>query len=198
MTGTDTNGGTLAKAAIRAQALAARRALSPSAVAAGSRAIQERLAALAAYREAGTLLCYVASKDNEVETLPLIEADLAAGRDVLVPVMQPGRRLGWSRLERVEDLTPNRWGILEPGTQARVWVDPPVDAACVVPGVAFRRDGYRVGYGGGYYDRFLSVFVGKSFGLSFSCQLNDAWTPDNFDQPVDFVVTEDAVCARTR
>jgi 5-formyltetrahydrofolate cyclo-ligase len=198
MTGTDPIGGNVSKAAVRAAALETRRALSPQAVAAGSRAIQERLSALAAYREAGTLLCYVASKDNEVETLPLITAALAAGRDVLVPVMQPGRRLGWSRLERVEDLTPNRWGILEPESPARVWVDPPVDAVCVVPGVAFRRDGYRVGYGGGYYDRFLSVFVGKSIGLSFSCQLSDAWTPDNFDQPVDFVVTEEAVFERTR
>lgn len=188
----------LSKAAVRSAAQAARRALSPEAVAAGSRAIHERLSALAAYREAGTLLCYVASKDNEVETLPLIAAAIAAGREVLVPVMQPGRTLGWSRLGRVEDLVPNRWGILEPTTSARVWAEPPVDAVCVVPGVAFRRDGYRVGYGGGYYDRFMSVFIGKGFGLSFSCQLNDTWTPDNFDRPVDFVVTEEAVFERTR
>lgn len=179
------------KPEIRSRALAARRALTPAAVATGSRAIHARLRALPAYQAAEVVLCYAASKDNEVETRPLIEEALAAGRTLLVPVMQPGKRLAWSRLRQLQDLTPNHRGILEPVESARDWVIPPDAAVCIVPGVAFRRDGYRVGYGGGYYDRFLSSFGGLSIGLSFSCQIMDCWAPDNFDVPVDVVLTED-------
>ena len=94
-------------------------------------------------------------------------------------------------------MEPGRFGIREPkpqvGTpQAIADID-----AILVPAVAFDRRGYRVGYGGGYYDRFLPELRGRAVrvGLAFACQLVDSVPAGAHDVPVDFIVTETEIIA---
>lgn len=178
------------KARLRREYLEARRALTPAQAAGRSAAIIRRLRRLKVFREAREFLIYVASKDNEVDTKPLIRRLLKNGRPVCVPIAEPGGRIAWSRLIDLDDLEPARFGILEPRPQCRRIVPPPPAALVIVPGVAFTRDGWRIGYGGGFFDRFLAGHDGPSCALAYEMQLLDRLAPDPHDVPVDFVVTE--------
>jgi 5-formyltetrahydrofolate cyclo-ligase len=60
----------------------------------------------------------------------------------------------------------------------------------LVPGIAFTAQGYRVGFGGGYFDRFLAGFPGVSIGLAFDLQMTAEFSPDAHDVPVQWIVTE--------
>ena len=162
-------------------------------VAAKSRAIVEQLDRLEAVRGAAAVLCYVSSKDNEVDTHGLIERLLGRGAEVLVPVSQPEGVLAWSRIEGLDELVPGRFGILEPKAACLRIASSPPHAAVVVPGIAFAPEGYRIGYGGGYYDRFLAKHPGPKIGLAFACQIIPAFEHGPHDVPVDSVVTENDV-----
>ena len=181
------------KRRLRAEALAVRRALAPEAVAEKSAAIHARLRALDSFAAARALLCYAASKDNEVDTLPILRALLAAARPVFVPVAEPGGRMRWSRLEAPGELVPARFGILEPPPARQRFEPFPAPSICLVPGLAFTRDGFRLGYGGGYYDRFLAGYGGVTVGLAYACQLRAALPCAPHDVPMRYVLTEDGL-----
>ena len=181
------------KARLREQALAARRALTGDEVRAKSAAIARHLETIPCFRHARALLTYAASKDNEVDTLPIIAGALARKLPVFVPIMAPRRALCWSHLRAIEHLRPGLFGILEPPLEHRRYTNIPQPRVCLVPGLAFTRDGHRLGYGGGYFDRFLEQFTGISIGLAFSDQLVEALPLNEHDRAVDFVVTEDRV-----
>ncbi|HOZ46158.1 MAG TPA: 5-formyltetrahydrofolate cyclo-ligase [Candidatus Hydrogenedentes bacterium] len=176
------------KDTLRKAYLARRRALSDSESAEASRGMVTRLQALDAYRTASTVLCYVSSKDNEVDTHDLIRAMLAEGKTVLVPVARPSGVLAWSRIASLDDLAPGRFGILEPRPECLRPSVPPVDALVIVPGIAFTPEGDRLGYGGGYYDRFLDGHPGPSIGLAFACQIAEQLPLSAHDRPVDALI----------
>lgn len=186
----------LDKSEIRRRFLQQRRAMAPGDAAARSAAIRDRTLALPEVREARDLLVYVSSKDNEVDTKSLISALLYRRRTVLVPVSESGGVMAWSRLEDLNELVPGRFGLFEPLEQYRRMTPPPDGAVALVPGIAFTRDGYRIGYGGGYYDRFLADFRGRSFGLAYDHQLVEAFPIEAYDVPLSAVVTESAVYRR--
>ena len=182
------------KSQIRRAILDLRRAMLPEEVAERSAAIRRNLARFASFRAASTFLCYIASKDNEVDTRPLIEDLLARHSTVLVPIVEPGGVLTWSRLESLADVRPARFGILEPKPECvRPGPVPNEDAVALVPGIAFTREGYRIGYGGGYYDRFLASFKGTAVGLAFDLQIVPSFHHEPHDIPVAAVVTESAI-----
>jgi len=180
----------MTKPEIRKKCLEARRAMTPEHAAEKSRAIAQRLESLARFIEAPVILCYVASKDNEVGTGDLINARLNQGTTILVPIAEPEGRMTWSQLRALDELAPARFGILEPRPEHRRITTPPNDALVIVPGIAFSPEGHRIGYGGGYYDRFLVNHSGPAIALAFDLQIADAWQTDNHDIPMDFVVTE--------
>lgn len=156
-----------------------------------SLAICARIIGTSSFSEAENILVYVASKDNEVDTRPIIQSALAAGKHVLIPVIGPDLgNMRWSRLYDIDSLVRGRFGLLEPAPgEARV-VPAPEKGLCVVPGIAFTPEGWRLGYGGGYYDRFLDRFQGTSVGLAFEVQVAPSLPRDGNDRPVDFLATE--------
>ncbi len=180
------------KSQLRAAALAQRRALAPEAVEAKSQAIASRLYALEAFRQAATLLAYVSSKDNEAGTHGILQSALDAEKTLLVPLVESNGVMHWSRLEALSELAPGRYGILEPQPQYRRIETPPNDALCLVPGLAFTRQGHRIGHGSGCFDRFLATFEGAAIGLAFDCQLRDTLPQEAHDRPVALLVTESA------
>ncbi len=189
--------GTEDKRALRHRALEARRSLSRDEVVAKSRRISRRLAHLAAYRNARTVLFYVSSKDNEVDTTAPIERAIRKGKTVLVPISNlETRGLSWSELRSLDELERATFGILEPRAECRRVRDPQQGDLVIVPGVAFDPSCGRIGYGGGFYDRFLSSFDGAKVALAFEAQLLPHVPVGEHDIPVDMVITEDAVYRR--
>ncbi len=179
------------KALLRERYLAARQGMSRDAWAQASEAIATRLQQCPLYAQARTVLSYVSARDNEVDTWALIDLVLASGRHVLVPMVVAGDSiLRWGRIDSRASLVRGRFGLLEPDPASTEFIAPPADALCLAPGLAFTREGARIGYGGGYYDRFLETFPGPSIGLAFGLQLADTLPTTPHDQPVDYVLTE--------
>jgi 5-formyltetrahydrofolate cyclo-ligase len=89
-------------------------------------------------------------------------------------------------------LVPGPYGILEPRRDTREYVVPPDDAPVIVPGIAFSPAGHRIGYGKGYYDRFLAAHHGLKLGLAYEMQIVPSIPSDTHDVPVDLVITETA------
>ncbi len=178
------------KTTLRQRYLAMRRALPQAAVAEAGAAVAERLRDLGAIGRAAALLSYVASKDNELDTRGILAWALGQGKTVLVPVCMPKRAMAWSVLRDFGELAPTSFGVLEPRVDARELAFPPGDAPVLVPGIAFDRRGYRIGYGAGYFDRFLAHHAGLKIGLAYECQIIDAVPHEPHDVPMDVIVTE--------
>ncbi|MCK9906995.1 5-formyltetrahydrofolate cyclo-ligase, partial [Frankia sp. Cpl3] len=88
-----------------------------------------------------------------------------------------------------ENLRQGVWGIFEPDPDVSQRAEREKLEAIVVPGVAFARDGGRLGYGGGYYDRFLATLERKPLliGFAFSCQVIDQVPLEKHDYPLDYL-----------
>ena len=158
-----------------------------------SLAIVARLTAWEPLLQAGRVMTYL-SFNAEVETFPLVRHLFAEGKSVAVPYIHQGaKNLIPAEINNLErDLQVGPLGILEPRPEHLQPLDPKVIDVHVVPGVVFDDVGFRIGYGKGYYDRFLlmrsrhSVVVGAAFDL----QLAESVPHEIFDIPMDFIVTE--------
>lgn len=164
-------------------------------------AIAARFADLPACRAARIIAPYL-SFGAEVETRGIIERAWAAGKTVGLPRCVPGARaMRWYAVTFLTSLARSPFGTLEPAEDPARELDLSgrVDALAVVPGLAFDAQGFRLGYGGGYYDAFLASFRGTSVGLCREAQLVESLRAlggiDAHDVPVDFVVTEARVLA---
>lgn len=181
-----------AKATLRKTVLAARRQLSTDEVAKRSRLITKHLLADPLYQKARVLMAYAAC-NNEVDLNQLIQVALAEGKQVALPfsLWEKRQLLPVPVTKYPEDLTSGRYGILEP--QFKV---PPLPLAkldlVLVPGVAFDVNGYRLGYGQGFYDRFLQALkpgIGI-VGLAFSFQIVASVYPEAHDYALPGLVSE--------
>lgn len=178
------------KTQIRREMLERRRAMDAQAVARLSAAIMARFCDLEAVRNADQVLTYIASKDNEVDTKPMIERFLAEGRELGVPVAESGGILSWRRIESMEDVQRGRFGILEPDSGPVAMDVGKGKSVCAVPGVAFDITGRRIGYGGGYFDRFLSEYAGIAVGLAYDFQVVPSLPHEAHDCMMDAVLTQ--------
>lgn len=188
---------------LRRRYLAQRSGLSPLDRRTCSRQITDGLMALPDFNSRQHVFIYC-DYHSEVETLELIRRCLQAGKTVSVPLAQPDQ----SRMEAVVvvdpavELAPGYKGIPEPLPSivaSRLFSAHLIEVA-VIPGAVFDRRGYRLGYGGGYYDRFLSESAPQALriGLAFSHQVIDALPILPHDVPVDILVTELEVLRWTR
>ncbi len=171
--------------------LAARGALPSAEAEARSASIGASALALPEVMHAAAMLSYVSAVGNEVSTRALIEAGWAAKRRVFTPISGKNRQLLWAEVLGWEDLSPAGFGLLEP-CQARA-AEPPTDAPVIVPGIAFDRAGNRIGFGAGYYDRFLAKHRGPRIALAYAMQLAEAIPAEPHDVRMDVIVTEHEV-----
>lgn len=182
------------KRALRGASLARRREITREEKVAYDTAILKTLLSLPDVQKAASLLAYVSAKENEADTWGMLRAFLAEGRAVFVPVT--GRdfgRMDWSRVLSLGELRPARFGLFEPEPADYRLEMPPPPAVCLVPGLAFTRTGHRLGYGGGYFDRFLEGFPGCKIGLAYGMQVVESVPVEAHDIPVDLLVTEAGV-----
>ena len=179
------------KKLLRASLAARRDALSPEQRAEASTRICARLSGLASFRYAGTVLLYMPFR-SEVDISPLIDAALASGKAVGLPRCEKKGRMSFYRIACREDLSPGAYGILEPPVGAPLMGEELLrsDTLAVIPGLAFDACGYRLGYGGGYYDRFLSAFGGVPVGVCFADLIENELPRGPYDRKVQLVITE--------
>lgn len=178
------------KTLLRARFKERRQMMIPSRKAMADHRIAVRLRALTCYRHAKTILIYV-STTIEVDTTEIIAKALSDGKQVAVPRCVPGtREMEFFVINSLDELSCGTFGILEPDPQKSQRLEDFSHSICVVPALACDRRGYRLGYGGGYYDRFLRNYPGdKVLILYKNCFVEHIWH-GRFDVPVDRIVTE--------
>lgn len=130
----------------------------------------------------------VRSQSFEFSTSPIIAKALSQGKKVVVPKTLPERQLSFYEIDENTSYQLSDFGIEEPVNNLIVAKNE-IDLL-IVPGLIFSNRGYRIGFGKGYYDRFLQDFTGKTCALVFSEQLNNDWQPEKFDQPITRVYTD--------
>lgn len=141
------------------------------------------------YMMTDTLLTYVA-KDNEVETRDIITAALTLKKRVAVPKCEGEGVMHFYLIDSLDDLKKGYMGIMEPDTEKCKKLDCFEGALCIVPGYTFDPSGNRIGYGGGYYDRFLSDKNITTVGLCYQSFIKWDVPRENHDIPVDILVTD--------
>ncbi|MBR0366428.1 MAG: 5-formyltetrahydrofolate cyclo-ligase [Clostridia bacterium] len=174
----------MTKDEIRAAAKERRRALCREDVIKKSQDIFDRLMPL--LDTAKTVMCYM-SAFNEPRTDRVIAELIKNGVRVAVPVTDTDTKTITPALYTGE-LKRGAYGIYEP--EDRIAIDPNNIDIAVIPGIAFDRRGTRIGFGAGYYDRFLAGFVGKKIGICYELQLYDEIPHDEHDIAMDTIVTE--------
>ena len=175
------------KAELRKQILQEMKALSQEQKQAMDRALTERFLQHPFYQEAKTIATYL-SFPHEFQTQELIEQALKDGKKVLIPKTYPKGRMDFVVYDP-QQLVKTSFGLLEPQGDLEV-----VDASQIdlihVPGLAFTTEGYRIGYGGGYYDRYLEHFSGHTLSTIYRYQIQD-FIPENHDIPVQEVLIDE-------
>lgn len=172
------------KKILRNKTIAAMKELPQSVKAEADSQLTQRFIQLPAFQEAKTLATYL-SMGHEFSTASLIQAALQDGKRVCVPRTYPQGRMEFVEYDP-EILEKTRFGLLEPNEQGKV-VDKSEIDLIHVPGLVFQSKGYRIGYGGGYYDRYLADYTGKAVSTIYSIQQKE-FQPDVFDQAVQEVL----------
>ncbi|MBI4777353.1 5-formyltetrahydrofolate cyclo-ligase [Candidatus Desantisbacteria bacterium] len=209
------------KKSLRTSILSIRNALSHEERCQKSMLIAEKLFCLEKFHESSSILFYVATR-SEVQTEGMIKQAIQQGKRVFVPVTDIGnKRLLVSELHDFDiELAKGAYGILEPMEIYQRFVPLSEVETIIVPGVAFDLQGYRIGYGGGYYDRMIEQIEGTKvaqaflpvtkgtvepsphpspmrrgsnvclIGVCFECQLIDAVPVESHDMAVGIIITE--------
>ncbi|GLI55200.1 hypothetical protein PM10SUCC1_07150 [Propionigenium maris DSM 9537] len=176
------------KKRIRERLIGMRDDLSPVEIDKRSDTIAEKLYSDYRFKKAETIFIFT-SFGSEVDTHRIIEELLSMGRSVCIPKIMGKHLMAAVRIGSLEELRPNKFGILEPLEGEEV--APQEIDLIVVPGVAFDRRGYRIGYGGGFYDAFMSrVPEVDKIALAYDLQLIDRIDNESWDIRVDTLITE--------
>ena len=173
------------KKTLRTQIREQKRAMTPEQIEKASRALTEQFLALEVYRNAKTLYGYL-PYNQEVRTVPILARALADGKQVAVPKVY-GDEMRFIYMDDLSQVAEGYAGIPEPIADGPVADDP--TALVLMPGLAFDREGRRIGYGGGFYDRFLSEESRHpTVALCYEFQMVEQVPTEEFDKRVDCVL----------
>lgn len=144
------------------------------------------------FRKFDNFFVYV-SGEIEVDTIELISFLLKHNKSVAVPLCDTDKcTMEFYSISSFDDLESGAYGIYEPKKEClKITADE--NTVCIVPGLAFDKSGFRIGFGKGYYDRFLSEFKGESVGLCYDECFSDILIKDKFDMCVSAVITETCI-----
>ena len=178
------------KKQMRSSCKEARRSMDKTLKANLDKKIQNKLLNLFVVREADVVLTYV-STPIEVKTLDFITTLLEQGKMVAVPkCLNDKGDMDFFLINSLDDLEDGYFGVREPNPGTATKVTTTEKTVCIVPAFLFDEKGYRLGYGKGYYDRFLSKFGGKTVGICYEENIRDSLMHGKYDRPVTLIVTE--------
>ena len=161
-----------------------KRAMTPQRIEEASRKLGELFRATELYRNAKTIYGYL-PYNQEVRTVPMLEQALADGKRVAVPKVY-GDEMKFIYLTDLTQVAEGYAGIPEPVADGPVGDDP--TALVLMPGLAFDPEGHRIGYGGGFYDKFLAKEMHPTLALCYDFQMMNHLQTEEFDIPVDTVL----------
>ncbi len=155
--------------------------------------ISRNLLSLDKLRDAETVLCYM-STPAEVDTLSVISNMLQKNKGVAVPrCIDDSRNMEFYSITSLSQTEKRTFGVYEPNPQMCDKLRDFRNSVCILPGLGFDREGYRLGYGKGYYDRFLSSYGGLKIGLCYEKCLFNELPRGFFDISADIVITENDI-----
>jgi 5-formyltetrahydrofolate cyclo-ligase len=156
-----------------------------------SRKIHQALFSSAEWKKAH-IVGVTVSRVPEVDTIPIIEQAWLEKKLVAVPKCQPrDKSMKFYLLKKFDELETVYFGLREPDpTRTRPCEKSAMDLI-LVPGLVFDKKGYRIGFGGGYYDRFLTDYNGTTVSLAFKEQVKEELEHETFDIPVSKIMTDD-------
>jgi len=146
--------------------------------------IRKNLRELDLYKKARSVFVFISYR-SEVDTKGIIDDILADGKKLLVPLVK-GSEMIAVEVKGIDDLEPNKMGILEPKDGEEVTE---VDLT-LTPGLAFDKAGYRLGYGGGYYDKFFSKVDTIRMGIGYYDQFVESLVHEDYDKPLEYLLTD--------
>lgn len=173
------------KKQLRKQIRELKKAMTEEQICRSSEKLGELFAAMEVYKNAKTIYGYL-PYNQEVRTVPILERALAEGKKVAVPKVY-GDEMRFIYITDMSGLEKSEMGIPEPVADEPVADDP--HALVLMPGVAFDKDGHRIGYGGGFYDKFLAREPEHpTVALCYDFQVLPHLETEEFDIPVDRVL----------
>lgn len=152
------------------------------------RQIASRVLEHESYRSAGCVFAYVSTL-QEIDTRALLREALAAGKIVCVPLCGAAGEMTARQIRSLDELRPGAYGIDEPDASAREILPEEIELV-LVPALACDRQGYRLGYGGGYYDRFLCRTGAVRMALCAEQRLVESLPHTALDQRCRWIITE--------
>ena len=156
------------------------------------RLITSNLLSSMSYKYCKKILLY-SSFGSEPDTWDIAKKALDDGKELYFPKSYDGGIMKFFKVKSFEDLYEGKFGIKEPSDKNEEYIPGnSTSELCIVPALCFDKDGYRIGYGKGYYDRFLSKFKGISAGIAYSDCISE--TPvvyeKRHDKKVDIIISE--------
>lgn len=131
------------------------------------------------------------SNGFEWNTKPIIETAWQEGKKVCVPKCQPKqRKLDFYKIHTYDQLEVVYYNLLEPIPEETDKIEKHMIDLLVVPGVLFDKNGFRIGFGGGFYDRFLTDFPNNLISIASNVQIVEHLPTESFDIPVNRIITE--------
>ena len=150
---------------------------------------------LVSFRHAEIVLLFAPIK-SEIDVMPIFEEALKRGKRVAFPKCNKEERtMKFHFVTSLDELEICAYGIREPKEEAEVF-DPETNTQsvlCFVPGLAFDAYGYRLGYGKGYYDKFMNLFKGSCVGVAYTHQILPSLPKGRFDRHCDVIITEKGI-----
>jgi len=174
------------KSALRKVLLEKRDLTSHDFIEIASKKIHENLKKIVEFRNAANIACYYPI-GSEVMTQDIIQEALSNGKQISLP-KTIGDKLSFKKITNLSSLEKSRLGILEPKDECP---DSEKIQVILVPTIGISRDGQRLGYGYGFYDRFLATTEAKKIALTFSKQIVKSIPASENDVKIDWIVTED-------
>ena len=152
------------------------------------------VSSLAVFRFAEVVLIYHPIR-SEVDVRPLMQAAIADGKEVYLPLCDKveAGKMQFYRITDESQLSVGSFGVREPDGTTELYTLSEKRAVCIVPGLAYDKNGYRLGYGKGYYDRFMQNFTGDSIAVSYSDLIVSQIPHNRFDMRASIVVSEKGV-----
>lgn len=155
--------------------------------------IYSKLCSLISYKSCKTVFIYV-STPIEVDTRRFIMKALSDGKTVAVPRCISGtRNMSFHVIKSLDELEKGAFSVDEPIDNPKMVITDYNQSICIVPALCFDKSGFRLGYGKGYYDRFLSKYTGAVIGICYSNCITNSLITGRYDRKCDVVVTDKGV-----
>lgn len=153
--------------------------------------ISERFLSSMSYKYANQILLY-ASTDDEISTDIIFKKAIADGKNCFFPRCFEHSQMAYYKASSEKDLISDKYNIKAPADSSEIYEPQPSDV-CIVPAMAYDKKGFRLGYGKGFYDRFLPNFMGVKIGFCYSSFIRPQLPRGRYDISVDSIITEKGV-----